>query len=70
MFSKQESANIIEFKDYFLLKPVINLNNFDYKKSLSKEKGKKLKNEYEYSSDINRKFLNMLDIKNYLKKDG
>tara|TARA_B100002019_G_scaffold285086_1_gene293622 strand:- start:345 stop:1349 length:1005 start_codon:yes stop_codon:yes gene_type:complete len=70
LFSKQESANIIEFKDYFVLKPVINLNNFDYKKSLSNEKGKKLKNEYEYSSDINRKFLNMLDIKNYLKKDG
>ena len=69
LFSKQESANVIEFKNYFVLKPVINLNNFNYEKSLINEKGKKLANEYEYSSDINRKFLNISDLKDYLKKD-
>ena len=48
---------------------MINLNNFNYEKSLINEKGKKLANEYEYSSDINRKFLNISDLKDYLKKD-
>lgn len=69
LFSKQESANVIEFKNYFLLKPVINLNNFNYAKSLKHEKGKKLNKEYEYSSDINQRFLNISGIKNYLKQD-
>lgn len=69
LFSKQESASVIEFKKYFVLKPVINLNNFRYEKSLINEKGKKFDKEYEYSSDISRKFLNISDIKKYLKKD-
>ena len=60
---------MIEFKNYFVLKPVINLNNFNYEKSLINEKGKKLANAYESSSDINRKFLNISDLKDYLKKD-
>ena len=59
---------MIEFKNYFLLKPVINLNNFNYTKSIKNEKGKKLNKEFEYSSDTNKKFLNIPGIKNYLKQ--
>jgi UDP-N-acetylglucosamine 4,6-dehydratase len=67
LFSKEESVNIIEFKNYFLLKPTINLNNYDYEKSLKNENGKKLTKNYAYSSNINKTFLSQSDIKKYLK---
>lgn len=67
LFSKEEASNIIEFKNYFLLKPTINLNNFNYEKSLQNENGRKMIKAYEYSSDTNKKFLSLTGIRNYLR---
>jgi len=66
LFSKVESENIIEFKNYYVLKPVINLNNINYNISLIKEKGKKINQRYELSSKNNEHFLSITEIKKFL----
>ncbi len=65
LFSKAESENIIEFKKYFVLKPVVNLRQFNYKISLNKERGKKINQAYEYSSSENKEFLSLQEINKF-----
>ena len=64
LFSKDDSENIVEFKDYYALKSSIGLpGNNNFLKSKIGEKGSKIKNRIDYSSDktTDTKFLkNML----------
>ena len=68
LFSEEESENALEFKNYFIIKPSIVFSkrgNFNI--NSSNEKGKKLNSIYAYSSNTNKKFLNLKEIKNILK---
>ena len=51
----------LDFKDHFVLKPSIILNK-NYNINALKEKGKLVQKNFIYSSDKNRKFLNIREI--------
>ena len=69
MFSKDESRSVIEFKDYYLIPPEINLTfKKNFLKNKLKEKGSFLKNNDEYSSGKNF-FMSPNEIKKILKKE-
>ena len=63
-----DELNVIEFKNFFIIKPTIELNNpkdfFQY----NNVKGKKTKIGFSYDSLTNSKFLSKDKIKNFLKK--
>lgn len=70
LFSKDESRYIIEFKKYFIIKPMIAMTgNKNYLKNLSSENGKVFKGDQEYSSGKNI-FLNDIELRKILKKDN
>ena len=52
----------LDFKDHLVLKPSIDLNK-NYNINALKEKGKLVKKDFIYSSDRNKKFLNIKEIK-------
>ena len=58
--SLDESQNMIEFKDYFVITPSIFKNNLDLKK------GKKVKRDFFYSSNTNKDFLTINKISKFL----
>ena len=66
MCPSDDSHNVIEFKDFFIIKPSLQFAHvFDYSKTLLKEKGKKVSGGFEYRSDNTHKlskneFLRML----------
>ena len=70
LFSKDESINVIDYKNYYIIKPAINLfeKNYSYITNQKKEKGKKIKYGFEYSSETNSMFLNISEIKKIMKK--
>ncbi len=51
----------LDFKDHFVLKPSIIINK-NYKINALKEKGKLVQKDFVYSSDKNKKFLNIREI--------
>ena len=60
MFNKEESSNVIEFKNYYLVKPSIAFyKQRNYLINSYNEKGKILKKTFEYNSGTNSKFLNV-----------
>jgi UDP-N-acetylglucosamine 4,6-dehydratase len=61
----------MEFKNYYLLKPSIKFidQNVNYLISKNKEKGKNVKDNFEYSSSNNLKFLNISEIKKYIDNE-
>jgi UDP-N-acetylglucosamine 4,6-dehydratase len=65
--SSDEFFNVIEFKNYFLIKPSVKLidSNIDFQINKNKEKGKKVKEGFEYNSENNH-FLNLSSIKKLL----
>ena len=66
MWSSYESENVIEFKKYFIIQPSIKfISKRKYNISSKKEKGKKIKEGYEYNSFNNKKLLNIREIKKY-----
>ena len=68
MCPSDDSLNTIEFKDFFIIKPVLQFSNeYDYTKTLLKEKGKKVKFGFEYRSDNTNK-LNHNTFKKMLKQ--
>jgi UDP-N-acetylglucosamine 4,6-dehydratase len=69
--SKDESSNTMEFKNYYLLKPSIKFidQNVNYLINKNKEKGKNVKDNFEYSSSNNLKFLNISEIKKYIDNE-
>ncbi len=64
----ESSHQTIEFKEHFIIKPTIKIRNreIDYIKYPG-EKGKKVDQNFEYSSGTNKKFLNLKQIKDSLK---
>ncbi len=60
-----ESSNeTIEFKNYYLIKPFFKKRKIgDYKKNKKGELGRYVKSDFIYSSDSNKDFLNIKDLK-------
>tara|TARA_B100001971_G_C18249068_1_gene576681 strand:- start:73 stop:1113 length:1041 start_codon:yes stop_codon:yes gene_type:complete len=76
MCTKDDSQNVLEFKDFFIILPTI--QNFGKsnqlklrknKKNLLNEKGKFVKNQFEYNSKYNS-YLSILEIRKRLIKNG
>ena len=67
MFSKDDTPNVLKFKKYYIIAPnTIFYKNFSsYQKNKSKEKGKKVKKDFEYNSGSNSKFLSIKEIRKY-----
>jgi UDP-N-acetylglucosamine 4,6-dehydratase len=65
--SADEFSNIIEFENYFLIKPSVKFidSNIDFQINKNKEKGRKVKEGFEYNSENNH-FLNLSSIKELL----
>tara|TARA_Y100000591_G_scaffold303836_1_gene300007 strand:+ start:1590 stop:2615 length:1026 start_codon:yes stop_codon:yes gene_type:complete len=70
MSSKDDSHNVLEFKDHFIIRPSIKFFNVknDYFIDALGKKGKKVKKGFEYSSKTNKYFLNIKDLKRILYK--
>ena len=70
LFSKDESINVLNYKKFYIIKPSINLfeNDHSYLTNPKKEKAKKINYGFEYSSETNKKFLNISEIKKMMKK--
>jgi len=69
--TKNEAHLTIEFKDHYVVEPPIweeNVNVKTYLRNNLGEEGKKVKNEFEYNSFINKDKLNPAAIKELLKK--
>jgi UDP-N-acetylglucosamine 4,6-dehydratase len=69
LFTKNDCSRIIEFKDYYLIEPLINLgknkNYFDYKTG---KKGLRISKFFDYQSNSNVDFLSGKQLKIFLKK--
>lgn len=65
--SSDEFLNTIEFKNYYVIKPTVKYidSNIDFLINKNKEKGKKVKEGFEYNSENNH-FLNLRGIKELL----
>jgi UDP-N-acetylglucosamine 4,6-dehydratase len=69
--SQDEYINTIEFKKYFIIRPSIKVidSHVNYKINKRGERGKLVKENYEYNSENNHKFLNVKSINILLKKE-
>ena len=69
LISKEMSLNTIEFKKYFIVTPGMKFfdGNINYSISNDGEKGKKVKENFEYSSNKNNKYLSVYEIKKLIK---
>ena len=69
--SRDEYINTIEFKKYFIIKPSIKIidSHVNYKINKKGERGKLVKENYEYNSENNHKFLDVESINMILKKE-
>ena len=69
LISPDESQNVIEFKNYYIVSPSIKFyetkNNF--KINSAKEKGKKVRKGFSFTSLNNKDFLNFKNFKKYYK---
>lgn len=67
--SKEESHLVVEFKNYYIIKPMtVFSENRNYNVSRLNEKGKVMKDSsFEYSSNTNKKVLNIFEIKKLLE---
>jgi UDP-N-acetylglucosamine 4,6-dehydratase len=71
MISANESHLTLDYKNYYIIRPSINFEKrVDYKKNNLGEKGKKVIENFEYSSDKNPNFLSIEKIKKINKKEG
>ena len=65
LFSKDESVNIIEYQDFYILEPEI-IFTTRYKKKINEKRilknDKVLKSGFVYSSKSNKNFLNLKDV--------
>jgi len=70
--SKDEAANIIEFKNHYVITPNIEFRygKKDYLKNKEGEVGKFVNLNFEYNSGTNRKFLNIEEIRKLNKKNS
>ena len=61
----ESSKNTIEFQTYYCIEPSIKFTNkkVNYLINKNKEKGKRVKETFEYSSETNPNFLKIKEIK-------
>lgn len=67
MIPVEEARNCYDMGDYYLIKPSLSWWNTGEFKKLLNNKGKIVKNNFEYSSDNNKKWLTINKIKQMLK---
>ncbi len=67
LISKDE-GNVYEYKNFYVIAPSIIMDKSKNYKSYFMEKGRQLKIDFEYSSNLNSKFLNKINLKKYIKK--
>ena len=67
MISKDDAPNVLKFKKYYLITPntVFSRNINMFRKSKSKEIGKKVNLNFEYNSGTNSKFLKVNEIRKF-----
>ena len=71
MISANESHLTLDYKNYYIISPSIKFEKkVNYSKNNLGEKGKKVKENFEYTSDKNPSFLNIDKIKKINKKEG
>ena len=71
MISVNESHLTLDFKNYYIIRPSIKFEKtVNYSKNRTGEKGKKVKDNFEYTSDKNLNFLSINQIKKINKKEG
>lgn len=63
LISPDEDKNVLDFKNYFVIKPFL----FNFSKIYKNQKGKIVKSNYHFSSN-NSDFLTIKEIKSYIKK--
>ena len=71
MITATDSTNTLQFDDYFLIYPQFKFGNWSREKYLNINKiknCKKVDSGFIYSSDKNKKFLNIKEIKSIIKK--
>jgi UDP-N-acetylglucosamine 4,6-dehydratase len=69
MCSNDDARYTIEYKNHYLIIPSIKLNiNNSYLQNILKEKGKKVKDLFEYNSGTNKDYLSVGKIERFLKK--
>jgi UDP-N-acetylglucosamine 4,6-dehydratase len=67
LFTISDNPNIIEFKDFFIIKPTLNIRGINYQKTKIGEIGKKINKKIEYNSN-NKNKISIDGIKKILKK--
>ena len=65
MVNSADSNLTVELKNYFIIAPDISLK----KKIIKKFKGKSVKNNFHYKSDLNSKFLNENELKKIISNE-
>jgi len=67
MFSKDDTPNVLQFKKYYVIAPntIFYKTLSTYQTNKSKERSKKIKNDFEYNSGSNSKFLSIKEIRKY-----
>ena len=70
MCSANEAHQILEFNKFFLIQPsiIFTEKKINYKKNSLNETGKKVSENFEYTSENNSVFLNINQIKTLNKK--
>ena len=71
MCPKDDSMHVIEFNDFFIIRPSITFNSRSsdcYKTTMLGEQGKPVELGFEYNSKNNPNFLNVEEIRDFLQK--
>ena len=66
MIPREESLNCIDMNNYYIIQPMFSWWNIDQLKSSIRNKGKAVSKSFKYSSDTNKDFVTIDDIKNIL----
>ena len=66
-----DSHLTLEFNDHYIIKPTITFTkSISYKTNKIREKGKQVKEGFQYSSETNKKFLSIKEIIKINKSSG
>ena len=68
LISPDESIDIVEFRNYYIIKPSFEFHTrVNYFRSQNNEKGKRIKQGFKYSSDLESNLLSLNQIKKLIK---
>ena len=68
LFTTSDNLNIIEFKDFFIIKPAFSIRRINYHTTIFGEIGKKINQKIEYNSNNNNEKLSINGIKKKFKE--